>query len=133
MEEKFTQENTEKAGQAKSAEELTADETEACLERTNDSSELSDDDLNSVSGGGDTSNSRYGYVLINDVDNNYCDYMVCGICGKKVHPAFYINHTCKSNNLVPNVCHHCKFMMTRFFDTQEQHVFVCRYARDRKE
>lgn len=139
MENKITRENTEKENRTMSAEELTAlakengielsaDETEACLERLNDPGELSDEELDGVSGG--VFGMGAGYVPIPNDAKCKCDNLVCVLCNKSCHPSYYINHTCLHNNLVPNVCHYCKYRMTEGFDAAGKPVSVCRLGNE---
>lgn len=138
MENKFSPELIEEAKQTMSAEELTAlakengielseDETLACLERLNDSGELSDEDLDGVSGG--SFGMGAGYVPIPNDEKCKCDNLVCVLCNKSCHPSYYINHTCLHNNLVPNVCHYCKYRMTKGF-AEGKPFSVCRLGNE---
>lgn len=138
MENKITRENTEKENRTMSAEELTAlakengielsaDETEACLERLNEPGELSDEELDGVSGG--VFGMGAGYVPIPNDEKCKCDNLVCVLCNKSCHPSYYINHTCLHNNLVPNVCHYCKYRMTKGFAAGKP-FSVCRLGNE---
>ena len=109
MENKITRENTEKENRTMSAEELTAlakengielsaDETEACLERLNDPGELSDEELDGVAG---------GYAMPKMVSLDYCcERFGCMYCGWRGQTLHY----CDSRNIVlHHKCEICKF------------------------
>lgn len=115
MENKFTAELIEKAKQVNSAEELTAlakengvdiseDDAREYFEQMNRSGELSDDEIEEVTGGahGRTGNFKPNNVHPHDYS---CDNYECSICGSR-----YYRHICEALNLwLIKSCRRCKY------------------------
>lgn len=119
MEDIFTPENMAKAKQAKSAEELLALAKESGIELSEEAAqkyynelhktgELSDDELDNVSGGCGGSSSPYPAAKF-DSD---CEKFQCACCGRRKTPG-QTDHTCTSGG-TPH--------------TQKNHCGICRYV-----
>lgn len=119
MENKITPEILEKAGQAKSAEELIAlaeengyplDEERArkYFGQLNRSGELSDEELDNVAGGGCYRNGRLIVTM-----KNSCDLYECASCGQRISGGRCLNaktHSCKVElNFISSCCHTCRY------------------------
>lgn len=115
MEDKFTPELIEKARQANSPEELLAlakengielseDEVKEYFERLNNSGELSDEELDNVSGGG--CYYKDGRLVVT-CDYN-CKRYKCKCCGKEFDPKWGEMHKCR-NGLLGSDCSTCHY------------------------
>ena len=120
----------EKARAAKSAEELMAIAKENGMEMTeeeaaeyfaqlNRSGELSDDELDSVAGGG--CHKKDGRMVVSALYG--CDEFVCKICGKNytedhTHSRTLPNGAVSRSNITP-ICDHCKHV------TYEGGLWLC--------
>ncbi|MCM1023705.1 MAG: Nif11-like leader peptide family RiPP precursor [Prevotella sp.] len=119
MENKLTPELIEKARQAKSAEELSAlakengielseDETKAYFEQLNKSGELSDDELDSVAGGG--CYKKDGRLVVTCY--YYCKHFVCRGCKKNYVPKKALDtHKCPAcfGDSIFSYCDNCTY------------------------
>ncbi|MDE5754254.1 MAG: Nif11-like leader peptide family RiPP precursor [Oscillospiraceae bacterium] len=119
MENKFTPELIAKARQAKSPEELLALAKENGIEiaeneardyfaQMNKSGELSDDELDNVSGGG----CYYGDGRLVVTAGYYCKRYKCKKCGIEFSPGFLDMHLCQYRNeeaFYNTVCNTCKY------------------------
>lgn len=115
MENKITPELLEKAGQAKSAGELIAlaeengielseDKAKEYFERLNNSGELSDDELDNVSGGG--CYYKDGRLVV--TCDYHCKRYKCNCCGKEFAPKWSELHKCR-NGLRSSDCSTCDY------------------------
>ncbi|MDE7399064.1 MAG: hypothetical protein K2N06_05995 [Oscillospiraceae bacterium] len=118
MENKITPELMAKARQAKSVEELLAlakeneielseNEAKAYFEQLNKSGEISDEELDNVSGGG--CHYKDGPLVV--THGNSCDNWACKYCGE----AFHWPHTCpaypEGHNMKGYGCSNCYYMV----------------------
>lgn len=113
--ENFNEELIAKARHAESADallslakengiELSVEEAEEYFVQLHKSGELSDDELDSVAGGGCYYND--GRLVV--TCDYYCKRYVCKVCGKAFVPKFAEMHCC-SDGLRSSVCSTCKY------------------------
>ena len=127
----------EKAKQAKSAEELLAIAKENGIEATEEEAkqyfaqlhsatgELSDDELDNVSGGG--CNKGDGRLVV--TIGYSCGNWACKYCGQKVAPSSHRcpKHTYKLMELqAPGICNNCDYM------SYEKGLWLCNHPANKK-
>ena len=112
----------EKANQAKSAEELLAIAKENGIEATG---ELSDNELDNVSGGG--CHKGDGRLVV--TTGHSCGNWACKYCGQKVDPS---SHRCSKHAYefmhlqAPGICNNCNYM------SYEKGLWLCNHPANKK-
>ena len=131
----FNTELLEKAKEAKSTEELltlakengvelTKEETEAYFAQMNKSGELSDEELDNVSGGG--CHAKDGRLIVTSAYS--CEDFTCKLCGshRRDYHTHVTNLESRTATIVQPTCNFCKYL------TIERGLYLCNHVDHKK-